>query len=158
MSALLTGRGFSTLWAPMLQLFFPVKFFGIIFGVVNCLSIPLNLISIPMFAFIDDTYDFSVVNYIFTGMTIIVMTLPSGTSCNTRYALRLTFFSLHTIIFRSERRVTTLSADKSYDDLQMETQKRNRSRCSRKCERHTGQNHRRVDDIQNVHRTLYEEL
>ena len=77
-SSLLFARGFSTLWAPMVQLLFPIKFFGVIFGFISVASILFNLTSVPMFAFIEDTYDYSVISYVFSGLTSLVAMLAIG--------------------------------------------------------------------------------
>ena len=79
-SSLLFGRGFSTLWAPMIQLLFPMQFFGVIFGVLSVISILFNLTSVPIFAFIEDTYDYSVISYIFSALTVLIAMLPIGKS------------------------------------------------------------------------------
>ena len=77
-SSLLFARGFSTLWAPMVQLLFPIKFFGVIFGFISVASILFNLTSVPMFSFIEDTYDYSIISYVFSGLTSLVAMLAIG--------------------------------------------------------------------------------
>ena len=62
----------------MVQLLFPIKFFGVIFGFISVASILFNLTSVPMFAFIEDTYDYSVISYVFSGLTSLVAMLAIG--------------------------------------------------------------------------------
>ena len=72
----LCGRGFSSLWGPMIQLLFPLKFFGATFGIICLVQIPVNMISVPMLAYIKKNDDFSTMSYVFIGLASIIFMLP----------------------------------------------------------------------------------
>ena len=72
----LIGRGFSSLWGPMIQLLFPLKFFGATFGIICLVQIPINMLSVPMLAYNTKNDDFATMSYVFIGMTTVVFLLP----------------------------------------------------------------------------------
>ena len=74
--SVLLGRGFSSLWGPMIQLLFPIKFFGATFGIICLVQIPVNMLSVPMLAYNKENDDFSVMSYVFLGMGVVIFLLP----------------------------------------------------------------------------------
>ena len=72
----LMGRGFSSLWGPMIQLLFPLKFFGATFGIICLVQIPTNMLSVPMLAYNKKHDEFATMSYVFIGMTTVVFLLP----------------------------------------------------------------------------------
>ena len=72
----LCGRGFSSLWGPMIQLLFPLKFFGATFGIICLVQIPVNMLSAPMLAYNRANDDFSTMSYVFIGLSSIIFMLP----------------------------------------------------------------------------------
>ena len=60
----------------MIQLLFPLKFFGATFGIICLVQIPVNMISVPMLAYIKKNDDFSTMSYVFIGLASIIFMLP----------------------------------------------------------------------------------